>query len=86
MEGIHRIKPVIKKVRFEKKGMICIYLQDGRIIYAPLSLFPSIRRIPAEQRNKYSIVNDQMIMFRYGNEIYHLQDFLGKEQEYIYRG
>lgn len=41
-------KPVIEKVDFSMRGHISIYLQDGRIIIAPLSKFPYIKKMSLE--------------------------------------
>lgn len=86
MEGIHNIKPVITKLLFNEGKSIAVYLKDGRVITAPLRYFPGIKKLSPEARKRYRIVNDQIIMFSGANEIYHLQDFLGKEQEYRYAG
>jgi hypothetical protein len=86
MEGIHHIKPVITKVAFNSLGKITIFLKDGRQVTAPLRYFPGIKKLSAASRKRYRIVNDQIIMFSEANEVYHLQDFLGKEQEYRYAG
>jgi hypothetical protein len=86
MEGIHNIKPIITKLSFATTGKIIVYLKDGRQIVSPLRYFPGIKKLSLASRKKYSIVNDQIIMFSEANEVYHLQDFLGKEQEYRYAG
>ena len=86
MEGVHKIKPVILRLGFGANGKIAVYLKDGRTIIAPVKYFPGIKKLSVAQRRRYRIVNDQIIMFSGANEIYHLQDFLGKEQEYSYNG
>lgn len=86
MEGIHKKKPVILKLSFSHSGKISVFLEDGRVIITPIKYFPSIRKLTLAQRRRYRIINDQIIMFPGINEIYHLQDFLGKEQEYTYMG
>ena len=85
-EGIHKIKPIIEKLSFTASGKIAVWLKDGRIISVPVKYFPNIKKLSLSNRRKYRIVNDQIIMFSGTNEIYHLQDFLGKEQEYSYAG
>ena len=85
-EGYQRGKPKIKKVMFDVKGMISLYLEDGRIISAPLGKYPSIKKLTHEQRKQLNIANDQILIFRDCDEIYHLQDFLGREQDYAYAG
>ena len=54
-EGIIGIHPIIKKVNFDHRGKISVYLDDGRIIIAPLKLYPSIARLTSAQRKKYTI-------------------------------
>ena len=86
MEGIYKIKPVIEKILFSTAGKISISLKDGRVIIVPIKYFPGIKKLSLAERRRYRIINDQMIMFHNSNEIYHLQDFLGKEQQYRYAG
>ncbi|MEO8148722.1 MAG: DUF2442 domain-containing protein [Bacteroidia bacterium] len=86
MEGIKGIKPVIKKVKFDLKGKISVYLKDGRIIISPIHNYPSLKKLSIDERKKFTIVNDQMLLFKNCNEIYHIQDFLGVEQDYVYAG
>ena len=84
MEGINGISPVINKIIFEQKGKVSIHLRDGRIIITPLKYFPSIEKLNQKQRKKYFIADDQIIMFDDCNEVFHLEQFLGKEEEYRY--
>lgn len=86
MEGIYKIKPIISKISFSSPGRIAVYLKDGRVIIVPVKYFPGIKKLSVAQRRRYRIVNDQIIMFHNSNEIYHLQDFMGKEQQYRYAG
>lgn len=76
-------KPVIKKVEFRERGRISVVLEDGRVISAPLSNFPSIRKLNEAQRKQYIIGNDDTIIFHHCNEIYHIQDFFGLPEDYI---
>ena len=84
MEGIGNIKPEIKKVAFEKQGYISVYLQDGRLVMAPLRLYPSIKKLKMAQRKHYQIADGDTLIFIDGNEVYHIQDFLGLYQDYKY--
>jgi len=77
-------KPVIKRVDFSMRGHISIYLQDGRIIIAPLSKFPSIKKMSLEKRKKYGLADGNTIIFQHCDEVYHLQDFLGLPEDYIH--
>jgi chloramphenicol O-acetyltransferase len=85
MEGIVGIKPVIKKVSFEKRGYISISLGDGRLLFAPLKLFPSIKTMNKEQRNKYFITDGQIVVWDYCKEVFHIEQFLGRELDYGYK-
>ena len=84
MEGVIGIKPVIKDVGFEKRGYISIHLKDGRLIYAPIKLYPSIGKMNLGQRKKYFITDDQIIVWDDCNEVFHLEQFLGREVDYAY--
>lgn len=78
------LQHVIKKVSFENKGMITIYLKDGRIIISPIKYYPGIKKLSLEDRKKIKILDDTMIMFKIAQEVYHLEDFLGKPEQYKY--
>ena len=84
LEGFQGIEPVIEKVGFSFKDKIAIYLQDGRIIIAPLSHFPSIQKLNSTERKQINIIDGQLIMFRQCDEVFHLEQFLGREQAYKY--
>ena len=84
MEGLHGLRPVIERLRFTRPEKIIVELRDGREIVVPLKYFPSINKMTPPQRRQYQIVNDEIIVFKHINEVYHTQDFLGKELEYRY--
>jgi hypothetical protein len=86
MEGYVHITPKIKKISFEIVGKISVYLEDGRVILAPLSKFPSLKKVPSAKRSKYTIVNGDVVNVHACNEVYHLQDFLGLPENYVYKG
>jgi len=83
-EGAIGLTPVIDKLKFEQKGKISIYLEDGRILIVPLSLFPSIKKLNDSQRKKYHISDGQIILFKDCDEVFHIEQFLGSEQKYRY--
>lgn len=83
-EGVVGISPAIDEIKFAQKGKMSIYLEDGRIIIVPLSLFPSIKKLNEVQRRKYHIADGQIILFKDCNEVFHIEQFLGSEQEYRY--
>src|ERR1035437_328035 len=84
MEGINRISPIIDKIDFPEKGSIRIYLKDGRKLITPLKFFPSIKRLNDKQRKQYHIADGQILFFDKCDEIFHIEQFLGKEQQYRY--
>ena len=75
--GFNAISPEITRVSFRKPGAITLYLQDGRILSAPISGFPGIEKLSTNQRKRYHIANRSILMFRDDDEVYHIQDFLG---------
>ncbi len=76
---------MIERVSFAFRDKIALHLRDGRVLLAPLQNFPSIEQLSPAQRRKLTIVDDQLLMFQDCDEIFHLEQFLGKEQEYSYR-
>jgi hypothetical protein len=84
MEGFMKIKPNIKRITFEKRGKMFIYLFDGRTIIVPVSAFPSIKKLKEADRKHYTIIDDALFMFDKSNEVFHLEQVLGKENNYAY--
>jgi len=85
MEGFHGVKPVIKSVKWPAPGKIQINQEDGRSLISPLKNFPGIKKLFVANRNKIQILDDQILFFREGtDEVYHMQDFFGKEVDYRY--
>lgn len=86
MKSIYKIAPSIKKIAFKLRGKIEILLEDGREIIMPLKYFPSIQKLNKKERSYYTIMDGEMIMFKNSDFIYHIQDFLREEQDYMYKG
>jgi len=84
MEGYLNKKPVIKKITFMHKGKFDLHLQDGRIITMPLSEFPDIKKLTAAQRKKWYVLDDVGFSFDDCNEVYHIEQVLGKYENYKY--
>lgn len=84
MEGIIETTPIIDKIDFRIKRNIRIFLKDGRIVIIPLSYFPSLNRLNQKKRKNYHIVDGQILLFDNCDEVFHLEQFLGKEQKYRY--
>jgi hypothetical protein len=81
MEGLIGIRPELKNISFER-GKMFLHLRDGRIIMVPLSFFPSIKKLTANQRTRWQIINNDGFTFINSNEVYHIEQVLGKEKDY----
>ena len=67
----------IKKLDFGmKRGMMAVYLTDGRIVMVPVSMFPDIKRLSRAQREDYMIMDDQYFSFESMSRIYSVKDVL----------
>lgn len=84
VEGFYGIKPVIKKITFVQKGKFDLHLEDGRIIAVPFSKFPDVKKLTASQRKKWYILDDYGFSFDDCNEVYHIEQVLGKYDDYKY--
>ena len=85
IEGLVGIHPKLKRVGFEKRGFINLAFEDGRILFAPIALYPSIKKMNGRQRAKYHITGDQVIIWDNCDEVFHIEQFLGREVDYGYR-
>ena len=84
MEGFINSKPVIKRITFEKKGKFEIHLTDGRSIAVPLTMFPLIKKLNTLQRKKWYVLDDAGFSFDDCNEVYHIEQVLGRYENYKY--
>lgn len=88
-EGFVYVTPEIKKVSFTRPGKFTVFLNDGREIVLPIKNFPSLDKVPVSQRKNYQILTGQsgsMLTWPDCDEVYHIQDFLGVPENYIYKG
>ena len=85
LQSFKTVKPIIDCISFRKPGYITIKLEDGRIIFTPLTHFPAIAGLTAKQRRQHQIVDDTILMFRDDDEVYHIQDFLGTYETNAYQ-
>ena len=83
-EGYYNVKPVITKITFEHKGKFDLHLKDGRVITVPLSRFPEVKSLKPTQLKKWYILNDSGFSFDDCNEVYHIEQVLGKYDDYKY--
>jgi len=84
MDGLKKINPEIKKISFPLKGKMNVTLADGRDIMVPLTFFPSIKRLSPTQREKWYVLDGEMFSFDDCNEVFHIEQVLGKENTYKY--
>ncbi|MBR3578187.1 MAG: hypothetical protein IKN98_05350 [Bacteroidales bacterium] len=67
----------IKKLDFGlKRGMMAVYLTDGRVVMVPVSMFPEIKKLSIPQRENYMIMDDQYFSFDAMSKIYSIKDVL----------
>lgn len=67
----------IKKLDFgEKRGMMVVYLTDGRVVMVPVSMFPDIKKLSLSQREDYMIMDDQYFSFDAISKIFSIKDVL----------
>ena len=75
----------IEKILFDIAGKITIKLEDGRLLIVPLKYFPEIQKMSVDKRKKYTIVDDRTILFLHSDSVYHLEDFVGLENNWRQR-
>ena len=81
IEGFWNTTPKIKKISFPIRGKMQVDLQDGRIVIVPLSAFPSIKKLPQKERDKWFIIGGGL-SFEHSNEVLHIEQILGNYANY----
>lgn len=67
----------IKKLDFnQKRGMMAVYLTDGREVIVPIGLFPEIKKLRKSQREDYMIMDGQFFSFDAISKIFSIKDIL----------
>lgn len=67
----------IRKLAFgEKRGMMAVYLSDGRVVFVPVSAFPDIKHLSTKQREDWMVLDDQYFTFDAMSKIYSVKDVL----------
>jgi len=77
--------PKIKTLSFEIKGKLSVTFWDGRMIVAPLSAFPSIKKLTMPQRKKWYLFGNGF-SFDDCNEVFHIEQILGNSENYRHEG
>jgi len=83
MEGLIGIRPELKRLSFDR-GKINLHFKDGRIVIVPLSFFPSIKKLSTNQRLHWQIIDNEGFTFIDSDEVYHIEQVLGKEDDYSF--
>jgi hypothetical protein len=83
IEGYWDIKPKIKKVGFPVRGKMQVSFEDGRCLIVPISAFPSIKKVPVNQRNKWYIMGNG-ITWDTCPEVIHIEQLLGNYKKYAH--
>lgn len=60
----------------EKRGMMAVYLTDGREVIVPVGLFPEIKKLRKSQREDYMIMDGQFFTFEAISKIFSVKDVL----------
>ena len=79
-QGIVGIKPIIKKVGLER-GALSVLLVDGRFIKIPKKFFPFLKK----PTGRIFIADGDTIIFDKANEVIHIEEILGRHEDYKYR-
>jgi hypothetical protein len=67
----------ISKLDFNvKRGMMAVFLTDGREVLVPVSMLPDIKRLSKAQREEWMIMDDQYFSFEKLSRIYSVKDVL----------
>ena len=81
IEGFWESTPNIKNISFPIRGKMQVDLSDGRVIVVPLSAFPSIQKLPKQEREKWFLIGGG-ISFDKSNEVIHIEQILGNYANY----
>lgn len=75
----------IKKLGFgEKRGMMTVYLSDGREVLVPVRLFPEIKKLRKSQREDYMIMDGQFFSFEAISKIFSIKGRVELQYPIIY--
>ena len=83
--GFRGTRPKITRITFQKRNFVTLHLEDGRLVYAPLTNFSGIAELTSIQRRQNHIADGNMVLFRDDDAVYHVQDFLGTYEANAYQ-
>lgn len=81
VEGYWDVTPKIKKVSFPIRGKMSLSLEDGRVITVPISAFPSIKKVPVNERKQYYLTAGG-VTWDSCPEVIHIEQILGNYNKY----
>lgn len=81
VEGYWDVTPKIKKVSFPIRGKMSVSLEDGRVITVPISAFPSIKKVPVNERKRYYLTAGG-VTWDSCPEVIHIEQILGNYNKY----
>lgn len=81
VEGYWDVTPKIKKVSFPIRGKMSVSLEDGRVITVPISAFPSIKKVPVNERKQYYLTAGG-VTWDSCPEVIHIEQILGNYNKY----
>jgi hypothetical protein len=82
-EGYWDVRPKIKRLSFPKRGKFQVDLQDGRSVMMPISAFPSLKRMPAKERDNWYLMGGG-VTWDACSEVIHIEQILGNYQNYAH--
>ena len=82
-EGYWDVRPKIKRLSFPKRGKFQVDLQDGRSVMMPISAFPSLKRMPAKERENWYLMGGG-VTWDACSEVIHIEQILGNYQNYAH--
>jgi hypothetical protein len=85
MNGFLHTRPAITNIDTSDSVVLGFLLADGRTIHVPIHYFPSIAALTPEERLHWTVMDDELFTFAACDDIFHLEQVLGKESQYSYR-
>lgn len=82
-EGFWNVTPRIKRLSFPQRGKFQVDLYDGRSIVMPISAFPSLKRVPVKERNKWYLMGGG-VTWDSCPEVIHIEQILGNFHNYVH--
>jgi hypothetical protein len=83
IEGYWNIEPKIKKISFPTRGKMQVNFEDGRCLILPISAFPSVKKVPINQRDKWYLTAGG-VTWDACREVIHIEQLLGNYTKYAH--